>query len=361
MGDSNGHNIRKDAEIQPHEDNKFLAIKSAKSSHTYVRSELKMTDGQECGVLITPAVDNSQNLEIPSLAKCPAAAVIDKLPHCDCMLDRFKDCATEVHPGDILQIGDMCQLGNRPEVWGYQDDSACLSSQPTWIRIGSCFSAHVYYVAGYNDWVYRNLLEGIQGPLPDPVITVSYDHDMTRQFSQASHDTNGYVHDGSVMLDGDDNTFWNVLGMPPWHETWTVTFDLDNVHAIIKTFKIKNFGDGAHDVIRCYLQSGATPDNVHMGGGTLFNVQSGTSAWQSFPNTDAHPNRYWRLVIISTGSAQPWIRELDFDTEFVSGGGSTRRLLQDHEEGDHDARHVMSDSEALLREAIEKQIRKRRV
>lgn len=353
--DSNGHNIRKDIEIKQHEDNKFLAIKSAQSSSTYVRSTLKSTDGRDCGVQITPAVDNTDTLELKQYAKCPEAADIEHLPHCDCMLSRFKDCVTKTHSDDILNIGDRCQLGNRPEEWGYHDDRACLSSQPSWIRIGNCFGGHVYYVGGYNDYVYRHLLEGIRGPLPDPVITVSYDHDMTRRDDRAYHDTNGYVHDGSVMLDGDENTHWNVLGMDPWHETWTVTFDLDNVDAIITTFKIMNYGDGAHDVLRCYLQSGPEPEGNFVGGWSLFEVQPYTSAWQAFANADATPNRYWKLVIITTGAYQPWIRELDFDTEFVSGGATTRRLLRAEE---HDDDRHMPAPEGL-REAIEKQIRAR--
>merc|ERR1719499_1618567 len=125
--DSNGHNIRKDLEIQPHEDNKFLAIKSAHTSKTYIRSETKRTDGKECGVQITPAIDNSAELEVPGFNTCPKAGNIKKLPHCDCMLERFQDCVTEIHPDNILTIGDMCQLGNRPEVYGYHDDRACLS------------------------------------------------------------------------------------------------------------------------------------------------------------------------------------------------------------------------------------------
>lgn len=313
-----------------------------------------MTDGKECGIQITPAVDNAAELDIVEYASCPEAADIQKLPHCDCMLSRFKDCATEIHPADILSVGDMCQLGNRPKEWGYHDASACLASRPTWVKIGNCSNAHIYYVGGYDDKVYRKLLEGIEGPLPDPVITVSYDHDMTAQYSQAYHDTgNGYVHDGSVLLDGDDNTFWNVLGMPPWHETWFVTFDLDNVNARITKFKIKNYGDEAHDVIRCYLQSGATPEDIHVGGGTLFNVQAGTAEWQSFDNTDSYPNRYWTLRIIATGSWQPWIRELDFETEYVNGASTRRRLLR--EEEDHDERHLPAPEG--LEEAIEKHIR----
>lgn len=340
--DSNGNNIRKDLEILPHEDNKFLAIKSAQSSKTYIRSETKKTDGKDCGVQLTPAVDNSDSLELPGFNTCPKPEDIKKLPHCDCMLGRFQDCVTETHPADVLTIGDMCQLGNRPLVWGYHDDSACLSSQPEWVQIGSCFNGHVYYISGYNDQVYRDLLEGIQGPLPDPVITVSYDHDMTKTDSRAYHDTSDYVHDGSVLLDGDDSTFWNVLGLPPWHETWTVIFDLDNVNAIITKFKIKNYGDGTHDVVRCYLMSGPQPEGTFVGGLTLFNVQYGTAVWQAFDNTNANPNRYWKLVIISTGGLQPWIRELDFETEYIRGGSTRRRLVQEQQQHEDffDERHM---------------------
>lgn len=350
--DSNGHNIRKDVNIPKHEDNKFLAIKSAKSSKTYLRMSGKLTDGKECGIQLTPAVDNRDGVKIRDFGTCPASPDIKKLPHCDCMLGRFKDCVTALHPADILTVGDMCQLGNRPTVWGYHDDSACLSSQPAWVQIGSCSNAHVYYVGGYYDRTYRTLLEGIQGPLPPPVITISYDHDMVRQFSKARHDVGGnYVHDGSVMLDGDDNTFWNVIGMDPWHETWTVTFDADNVNTVITKFKIKNYGDVTHDVLRCYLQSGPQPEGSFVGGWTLFEVEPGHSNWQEFDNTDAHPNRYWRLTIISTGGYQPWIRELDFDTTYVPG--STRRRLSGEE--DHDDRHMPAPG-GMVEAAIEKHV-----
>jgi len=265
--DSNGNYIRKDVDIKPHEDNKFLAIKSAQTSKTYVRSERKMTDGKECGIQVTPAVSNVDDIEIEEYATCPKAALIGKLPNCDCMLARFRDCKTEVHKKDVLTVGDMCQLGNRPTEFGYHDANACLASRPTWVKIGNCFNAHIYYVGGYDKYVYRKLLEGIEGhALPDPVITVSYDHDLTALYTHAYHDTtDGYVHNGSVLLDGDENTYWNVLGMPFPFQHWFVTFDTDNVHAKMTKFKIKNYGDNTHDVVRFYLQSGSGPTGPFVG------------------------------------------------------------------------------------------------
>jgi len=79
------------------------------------------------------------------------------------MLPRFRDCVTELHAENVLTVGDMCQLGNRPLEIGYDDDGACLSSQPRWIQIGSCYNAHIYYVGGYNDDLYRTLYAGIIG------------------------------------------------------------------------------------------------------------------------------------------------------------------------------------------------------
>jgi len=171
--DSNGNNIRKDIEIQRHEKNKFVTYKTAKKHRTYIRNSGKTTDGSECGVWLTPAVDNSEGLHIASHLECPAREIIDDLPHCDCMLERFQDCRTPVHDEDVLTNGDMCQLGNRPTVRDYDSVNACLSSRPQWAAVGSCFNAHVYNVGGYNQEVYLRLYDAIQTPSPTPAPTSS--------------------------------------------------------------------------------------------------------------------------------------------------------------------------------------------
>lgn len=329
--DSNGNNISKDLDIDMNDDNKFLLIKSAKKSKTYLRNSGKLTDGKECGIQLTPAVDNSMTAEIREWLACPKSTDIKYLPHCDCMLGRFKDCSTSLHPDDILSVGDMCQLGNRPFVNGYSDDAACLSSQTTWIQVSSCSNAHVYYVGGYHDATYRRLVEGIRGPLPPVVINVEYAFDMVRDYGdRAQHDqSGGYTHDGSVLLDGNSNTFWNVVGLPPYHETWYVVFDTLNSNALVTEFKIKNFGDSIHDVRRCYLQSGNSKDAIHNGGGSLFTLTTGHSDWQTFTNNNPQPGRYWKLQIIETSQLQPWIREVEFVTQ-VGEGGTRRLQAADH-------------------------------
>lgn len=168
--DSNGNNIRKDIEIQAHEKNKFVTHKTARKHKTYIRNSGKTTDGSECGVKITPAVDNSQDLHISSHLACPAREMLDDLPHCDCMLERFQDCSTPVHQDDVLKNGDLCQLGNRvgPSYSGYDTEKACLSSRNQWVEVGSCFNAHIYVVGGYNQEVYNRLYEAIHPLTPNP-------------------------------------------------------------------------------------------------------------------------------------------------------------------------------------------------
>jgi len=299
-----------------------------------VRTSGKMTDGKSCGVQITPAVDNSSGAKFRDWLTCPDPKDVKALPNCDCMLSRFKDCQTRTHPDAVLTQGDMCQLDNRPSLSDYDDVGACLNSRPTWKAVGNCFGADVYIVSGYNEEVYNELLKGIHGSSATPKSKVAYDFDMVRDFSwTASHDTSdGYAHDGSVLLDGKDSTYWNVIGMPSWNNIWYVVFD-SNTETVVSQFGIMNYGDITHDAKHVLLQcsNDETVAAADVLGGAQFTLTTGHSKWQIFTNTNKIPCRYWKLSVTNMAN-QPWIRQVKFD---FSNSGRRLQVAEDIAEEGH--------------------------
>lgn len=189
--DTNGRNIVRNVEIKKNDKNKFLVTKSSKEKISYVRSSGKMTDGNSCGVQITPAVDNSDTVRLHPWVACPEPKDVHDLPNCDCMLPRFKDCRTATHLDNVLSQGDKCQLANRPLIADYDDKGACLESQPNWIEIGNCFGVDVYIVSGYNKEVYDGLYKGIRGLSETP--DFGYDFDMAWSSSFLATEDNGHM------------------------------------------------------------------------------------------------------------------------------------------------------------------------
>lgn len=328
-----GENIRKTVEIARNDKNKYLITKSAKTSNIYVRSTGKATDGNSCGVQITPAVDNSNKLH-PSKLTCPKDA--NSLPNCDCMLTRFKDCQTSTHSDNVLKQGDFCQLGNRPSLSGYDDVGACLQSEPTWRSVNNCFGADIYVVSGYNKTVYGELLKGIRGQHARPDTQFAYDFDMVKQFAYvASHDTSGgYVHDGGVLLDGKDSTYWNVINMPSWNKFWYVVFDSNSEDTVVSEFKIMNYGDVTHDarkvLLQCSNDKTKLTDSAGVLAGAQFSPTTGNSDWQTFANTIHSACRYWKVSVLDMAD-QPWLRQVSF----VTSNNSGRRLQEDNAEEGH--------------------------
>lgn len=330
-----GENIRKTVEITRNDKNKYLITKSAETSNIYVRNTGKKTDGNSCGVQITPAVDNSGKLH-PSKLTCPKDA--KSLPNCDCMLARFKDCQTSTHTDNVLRQGDFCQLSNRPSVSGYDDVGACLQSEPNWRSVDNCFGADIYIVSGYNKTVYEELLKGIQGSHARIDTQFAYDFDMVKQFGYvASHDTSGgYVHDGGVLLDGKDSTYWNVINMPSWNKFWYVVFDSNREDTVVSEFKIMNYGDVTHDAKKVLLQCSndetklTSPDAAGVLAGAEFSLTTGNSDWQTFANTNHSACRYWKVSVLDMAD-QPWLRQVSFITSNNSG----RRLQEDNAEEGH--------------------------
>merc|ERR1719192_388202 len=337
-----GKNIMKQIDIKRDDKkNQFLVTKSSKSTATYVRSTGKQTDGKTCGVQLTPAVDNSSGPKFRDWLACPDPKEVHYLPNCDCMLPRFKDCQTPTHSSNVLTQGDKCQLANRPTVTGYDYKGACLESEPTWVEVGNCFGVDVYYVSGYNTEVYIELYKGIRGSNAKPESKVTYDFDMVREYEwMASHDTSdGYVHDGSVLLDGKDSTYWNVLGMPSNTNFWYVVFDTQTKDTVVSQFKIKNYGDVTHDAKQVLLQCSNDDGSIVAANavaqlpGAQFTLKTGTSEWQTFVNTNKTACRYWKLSVLNLLHA-PWLRQVEFITQNNNNG---RRLqaTEDHAEEGH--------------------------
>lgn len=338
-----GKNIQKHVDIKrDDEKNQFLVTKSSKSSATYVRVTGKQTDGETCGVQVTPVVDNSDGPKFREWMTCPDLEDVHYLPNCDCMLPRFKDCQTPTHSSNVLTQGDRCQLANRPSVPGYDYKGACLESQPTWEEVGNCFGVDVYFVSGYNTEVYNELLKGIRGSNAKPQPKVTYDFDMVRQYEWiASHDTSdGYVHDGSVLLDGKDSTYWNVLGMPSSTNFWYVVFDMNSQDTVVEQFKIKNFGDVTHDAKQVLLQCSNDEGSIVAANavtelpGAQFTLRTGTSQWQTFANPNKTACRYWKVSVLNLLHA-PWLRQV----EFIMQNGTGRRLQAEVHE---DERHMLA-------------------
>lgn len=373
--------------------NQFQTLKSAKFSWTQFTVSGQVSSGDSCGVQLTPAVDNSNSVRHKTHLTCPPAKDISDLPHCDCMLPRFKNeghCKTSSHPSDVLKIGEACQLGNRPLLANYDANRACLDSRPLWAQIGNCFNAHVYFVGGFNDKIYRELWEGIRGKLPEPPTPKwTYVKDVSgacrtqsqpclhvndRETCLRSVDNrsgfegqrcvwcpNGACHgdqpwrcepeawlrqhhpaavfeknsceagDGSLMMDKDHTTHWNPKGQPHAFNKWYAVFDSLSAATVVTGFRIMNFGDGIHDAVKCHLEYSNDP-TTGFKQASSFDLFTSSLRWQMFSNSVTNAARYWKLVVTGTASGQqPWIREIEFSTRNAGGfdhaaSKTTRRL-----------------------------------
>ncbi|KAI8491012.1 hypothetical protein Bbelb_314310 [Branchiostoma belcheri] len=122
---------------------------------------------------------------------------------------------------------------------------------------------------------------------------------------------NGVTHDAAKALDGDTNTYWNVMDTWRNYNNWYIVLDIAAPLNLTR-IAVNCNGDTNHDIAAFKLQSSQVgspyswEDVV-----SVDNVQGGTDQRQEFGGFQGTA-RYWRFVVTRThGGWQPYLTELN--------------------------------------------------
>ncbi|KAI8491001.1 hypothetical protein Bbelb_314200 [Branchiostoma belcheri] len=122
---------------------------------------------------------------------------------------------------------------------------------------------------------------------------------------------NGVTHDAAKALDGDTNTYWNVMDTWRNYNNWYIVLDIAAPLNLTR-IAVNCNGDTNHDIAAFKLQSSPVgspyswEDVV-----SVDNVQGGTDQRQEFGGFQGTA-RYWRFVVTRThGGWQPHLTELN--------------------------------------------------
>ncbi|XP_019617386.1 PREDICTED: uncharacterized protein LOC109464753 [Branchiostoma belcheri] len=123
--------------------------------------------------------------------------------------------------------------------------------------------------------------------------------------------SNGVTYDAAKALDGDTNTYWNVMDTWRNYNNWYIVLDIAAPLNLTRIAANCN-GDTNHDIAAFKLQSSQVgspyswEDVV-----SVDNVQGGTDQRQEFGGFQGTA-RYWRFVVTRThGGWQPYLTELN--------------------------------------------------